>query len=67
MSETVLLDKKALREKHPALNNKWTLEWLIRTRQIPIVKIGRRVFFDPEDISAWIKDHKVPAVGTTEE
>ena len=62
MNNKVLLDKKTLRNMHPALNNKWTLEWLIRTRQIPIVKIGRRIFFDPVDISAWIEEHKIPAV-----
>ena len=48
-------------ERHPALNSKWTLEWLIRTRQIPIVKIGRRIYFDEIEIKKWIENHAIPA------
>jgi len=46
-------------ERHPALDHKWKLEWLIRTRQIPIVKIGRRVYFDELEIEQWINKRKV--------
>lgn len=35
------------------------MRWLIRTRQIPIVKIGRRIYFDPEDIRKWINSNKI--------
>ena len=56
---TKLIDKQALKERHPALKKKWRLEWLIRTRQIPIVKISRSVFFDEEAVDKWIKDHVV--------
>ncbi len=59
LEKTKLIDKKILMELHPALNNKWTVEWLIRTRQIPIVKIGRRVYFDEVEIEKWIKERKV--------
>jgi len=59
MQEEILWDINKLMENCPALKH-WGIRWLIRTRQIPIVKIGRRIFFDPEDISAWIEDHKIP-------
>ena len=38
----------------------WGVRFLIRQRAIPMVKIGRRIYFVPEDIEAWIKQHKVP-------
>ena len=59
LEKTKLIDKKILMELHPALSNKWTVEWLIRTRQIPIVRIGRRVYFDEVEIEKWIKKRKV--------
>lgn len=38
-----------------------SLRWLIRTRQIPIVRIGKkRIYFDPEDLGRWISKGKVP-------
>lgn len=27
-------------EQHPALNNKWRIDYLIRTRQIPLMRMG---------------------------
>ena len=37
------------------------LRWLIRTRQIPIVRIGKkRIYFDPDDLSKWVHERKVP-------
>jgi hypothetical protein len=29
-------------------------------RRIPFIKLGRRVFFDPAAIDAWIKAHERP-------
>lgn len=57
-----LLDKKSLEERHPGLKRN-TIEWLCRTRQIPIVKIGRRIFFDEMEILKWIDSNKVNGIG----
>lgn len=62
MHEEKLWDINRLTANYPVLKH-WGVRWLIRTRQIPIIKIGRRVFFDPEDISAWIKRHKIKEKG----
>ncbi len=53
-----LLDLHQLVEKYPALKI-WGVRWLIRNRRIPIVRIGRRIFFDPQDVSTWIDEHKI--------
>lgn len=39
----------------------WGLRWRIRLRQIPFVKIGRSIYFDPLDLEHWIETHKIPA------
>ena len=57
--QTSLIDRKLLGVLHPALKDKWRLDWLIRTRKIPIVKIGRRVYFDEPKIKDWIEKHKI--------
>ncbi len=59
--ESKLLDMDELGKRHPALKNRYRIQWLIRTRQIPIVKIGRRIFFDEKEIGEWIENQKVPA------
>jgi len=38
------------------------MRWLIRNRAIPIVKIGNRIYFRPEEIKEWIREHSIPAV-----
>jgi hypothetical protein len=50
-----LLDKKTVLERYHL--TKWSLEWLIRTRQIPgMVRIGKRkIFFDPRHLESWIE------------
>ena len=37
------------------------LRWLIRNRAIPIVKIGNRIYFQPEEIRKWVLEHSIPA------
>lgn len=40
----------------------WGLRWLIRTRAIPIVRIGTgrgRIYFDPEDLERWKNNRKI--------
>ncbi len=59
--ERKLIDRKTLGQLHPALNKRWRVDWLIRTRKIPVIKIGRRVFFDECEILIWIKKHSIPA------
>jgi len=55
----LLIDKKQLLELCPGLTQ-WSLEWLIRTRQIPIVRIGKkRIYFNPDEIRNWIESKKV--------
>ncbi len=54
----LLVDKKGLLDLYPVFS-KWSLEWLIRNRRIPIVKIGRRIYFDTEDIKNWIDENKI--------
>ncbi len=53
-----LLDVHQLTKKYPALKT-WGIRWLVRNRRIPIVRIGRRIFFDPMDISNWLDSHKI--------
>jgi len=54
----LLVDKNGLLNLYPVFS-KWSLEWLIRNRRIPIVKIGRRIFFDTKDIKNWIDEKKI--------
>lgn len=39
---------------------RWTIRTYCSQRRVPFVKIGRRVFFDPAAIEAWIKEHERP-------
>jgi hypothetical protein len=39
---------------------RWTVRSYCSMRRIPFIKLGRRVFFDPEAIDAWIKAHERP-------
>jgi len=62
---TKLIDREMLLELYPALASKgknkyYRLQWLTRSRQIPVIKIGRRLYYDPEDIQVWIKGKKIP-------
>lgn len=57
-----LLDKKALGELHPALKNKYRVDYLVRIRAIPIIAIRRRIYFDEVEIQKWIENHKIKPV-----
>lgn len=37
----------------------------IRRRQIPIVRIGGRIYLDPDAIERWIKDNSEPAIAAS--
>jgi len=59
LQEEWLIDKKGLLELCPVLT-RWRLEWLIRSRQIPFVRIGKkRIYFAPDEIMAWINSNKI--------
>jgi len=38
----------------------WTIRTYCSQGKIPFIKIGRRVFFDPAAIDAWINEHTRP-------
>lgn len=55
-----LIDRKQLIELYPALGaKKYRLDWLIRSRQIPIIKQNRNIFFNPKAINEWIKKNEI--------
>ena len=57
---TKLLTKKDLALKHPALGARpYRLDWLVRNRLIPFVRVGRNVYFDEAEILRWIQESKV--------
>jgi len=63
MQNSKLIDKKELMERHPAFGKKrYRLDWLVRTRKIPCVKIGRMVYFDEIEINRWLEEKKISNV-----
>jgi len=55
-----LIDRKELIRRYPAFGaKKYRLDHLIRTRQLPIVKKIRSIFFNPNSIDAWIKENEI--------
>lgn len=36
----------------------WTLRKLVRSGELPSVRVGRRILVDREDIDAWVTEHK---------
>ena len=66
MNNPVLIDREELYEMFPALKGRGKnphnrVNWLIRHRRLwGLVRIGRRIYFDPEKIRAWIKEHSIP-------
>jgi len=60
IQEDSLLDRKQLIERYPALGAKrYRLDWLIRSRQLPIVKKNRSIFFNPRKIDEWIRNYEI--------
>jgi len=59
-----LLDRKQLIELYPGLGaKKYRLDHLIRTRQIPIIRIGKNIFYNPKEIDIWIQQNQLPSGG----
>ncbi|MGE5443285.1 MAG: hypothetical protein ACM3SR_01630 [Ignavibacteriales bacterium] len=66
MSEIRLIDKEELRKKHPALDSKWRIEWLIRTGKIPVVRVGNgrgHLYFNEKSIEKWIEQNEISSNG----
>lgn len=61
INENLLIDKQGLLAICPGLS-KHSLDWLIRKRRIPIVKIGRRIFFNQTEIEKWIDSMKIEPI-----
>lgn len=59
-----LLDKNGLTEFIPISKN--TIAKYVSKKKIPFIKIGSRVFFDPEEITEWVNSKRVPAGGFDE-
>jgi len=58
-----LIDRKQLIFRYPALGaKKYRLDHLIRTRQIPIVKKKRSIFFNPKSIDEWIRKNEIQEI-----
>lgn len=57
IEQSRLIDKKALGQLHPALAKAGRVEYLIRTRGIPIVRFGKLIFFDEPVIQKWIQEN----------
>jgi len=57
----LLVDKKGLLKMCPGIT-RGSLEWLIRTRRIPLVRVGKRLYFSPEEIQEWINACKVKPI-----
>lgn len=60
LNNASLIDRKELIKRYPALGaKKYRLDHLIRTRQIPIIKISKSIFFNPQKIDEWIKRNEI--------
>jgi hypothetical protein len=51
-----LISRKELGERHPFLANKWRIAYLVRTGQIPVVRVGNLIAFDEAAIDEWIAE-----------
>lgn len=55
-----LLDRKELGKAFPALVAKpYRLDWLVRARKIPFLRIGRRIYFTEQDVSQYLESQTV--------
>ena len=64
MAESRLIGRKELGERHPFLSNKWRVNYLIRTGQLPVVRLSKRaIAFDEAEIDRWIRERARMEVG----
>lgn len=38
-----------------------TVYRFVHQQRLPFIKIGSRVLFDLDDLSEWVREHKIPA------
>ena len=59
-----LIDRKQLIEMYPALGaKKYRLDWLVRTRSIPMTRINKNIYFNPRKIDEWIRGNQIEVGG----
>ena len=63
--QTRLIDRKTLGEMHHALKSKWRVDYLIRMRRLPFLKLGKNIYFNEASIAKWIEEneHKLQDIG----
>jgi len=62
MNTERLWNLKQLLVHYPAFKE-WGVRHLIRYRRIPLVKIGKRIYFRPERIDEWIRENEIKIEG----
>lgn len=55
-----LWDIQQLIQNYPAFSH-WGVRWMVKTRRIPMVRLGRRIYFRPEEIERWIAANSISA------
>jgi len=60
MSEKKLLSFNDVVEQYSF--RPWGLRWRIRNRTVPFVKLGKSIYFDPNDLDAWIQENKISEI-----
>ncbi len=53
----ILLTIKDMYELYSLKEN--SIRWLVRKSMIPIVKIGKRIYFDKKEIDKWLEERKI--------
>ena len=61
INQPILVNKKELIQLFPAFT-KNNLAWWIRNRKIPMIKIGRKIFFDVKDVNDWVNENKIKEI-----
>ncbi len=62
MENQLLWDSETTRKKIG--KSKYGMQWLIRKRAIDgMVRIGRKIYFDPVDVMKWIEKNKIKTGG----
>ena len=58
MVKKLINKTQLLEEKLPGFS-RWALDYRIRTRSIPMVKIGGNIYFEVESIDKWINENLI--------
>jgi len=64
LSQNSLIDRRELIERYPAFGaKKYRLDWLIRRRAIPLIRINRNIYFNPKRIDEFLRQNEIKAGG----